>query len=209
MYDLFYISKNQINEQDWQLFRQRFPTAQKIENVKSIDDIKKKSFTKFFWLVWDDVVIVNDFAFDYRVEKWDEDYVHVFKNSCNGVESYISGIALIPKKLTILKKEFDFKFYIIKKEIDIVASRYQYPIRYIDTYTDYLKIVNDESKSMFWCVRPDIEIIDLSVFNIYFDPADGKYDYDRDINHVFKNGEHYDGLMLASKSNVITMMGFQ
>jgi hypothetical protein len=177
--------------------------------VQSIDDVKKKSFTKFFWLVWDDVVIADDFTLDNRVEKWDEDYVHVFKNSCNGVESYISGVVLIPKKATILKKEFDFKFYVNKKEIDIVASKFQYPIRYIDTYEQYLKISNEESKSMFWCVRDDINLVNTSIFDLYFDPLDGKYDYDRGINHVFKNGEYYDGVMLASKDSLITEKEFK
>jgi hypothetical protein len=209
IYDIFYVSKEKISDIEWQQFRNRFPSAQKIENVKTIDDVKKKSFTKFFWLVWDDVVIADNFTFDYRVEKWDEDYVHVFKNSCNGAESYISGITLIPKKATILKKEFDFKFYVNKKETGIVASKFQYPIRHIDSYEQYLKIVNEESKSMFWCVRNDINLINNNIFDLYFDPLDGKYDYDRSINHVFKNGESFDGLMLASKDKILMEKEFK
>ena len=208
IYDIFYVSKEKVNEIEWQQFRGRFPSAQKIENLKTIDDVKKKAFTKFFWLVWDDVVIVNDFNFDYRVDKWDEEYVHVFKNSCNGVLSYISGVALIPKNAQILKKEFDFKFYVNKKEIDTVASKYQYPIRQVANYTEYTKIINEESKTMFWCTRPDIILTDLKVFDIYFDPLDGKYDYDRNINHVFKNENFYDGLMLMSKNSVLTEKEF-
>ena len=46
VYDIFYVSKNNIDEQDWKQFRLRFPSAQKIENVESFDDIKKKAFTK-------------------------------------------------------------------------------------------------------------------------------------------------------------------
>ena len=209
IYDIFYVSKEKINDIEWQQFRNRFPSAQKIENVKTIDDVKKKSFTKFFWLVWDDVVITDNFTFDYRVEKWDEDYVHVFKNICNGVESYISGVALIPKKASILKKEFDFKFYVNKKETDIIASKFQYPIRHIDSYEQYLKVVNEESKSMFWCVRNDINLVNNNIFDLYFDPLDGKYDYDRSINHVFKNGESFDGLMLASKDKILMEKEFK
>jgi hypothetical protein len=133
----------------------------------------------------------------------------VFKNSCNGTESYISGIALIPKKANILKKEFDFKFYVNKKEIDIVASKFQYPIRYINTYEEYVKVVNEESKSMFWCVRNDINLVNNDIFDLYFDPLDGKYDYDRSINHVFKNGESFDGLMLASKDKILMEKEFK
>jgi hypothetical protein len=123
VYDIFYVSANLVNPNDWKQFRERFPTAQKIENVRSIDDIKKKSFTKFFWLVWDDVDVSSDFKFDYRIDVWDEEYIHTFKHLYQGEESYISGIALIPKKATVLKKEFDFRFYVNNKKIDIVASK--------------------------------------------------------------------------------------
>lgn len=213
IYDIFYVSKEKISDVEWQQFRSRFPSAQKIENVTSIDDVKKKTFTKFFWLVWDDVVIADDFNFEYRVEKWDEDYVHIFKNSCNGVESYISGVALIPKKANILKKEFDFKFYVNKKEIDVLASRFRYPVRYIDNYEDYLNIINTESKSMFWCLWPNVEVIDPSILDMYFDPLNGTYDYDRNINHVFLNGcgskeSYFNGVVLCTKSNIFTKREF-
>ena len=213
IYDIFYVSKEKVNDIEWQQFRRRFPSAQKIENVTSIDDVKKRSFTKFFWLVWDDIVILDNFNFDYRVEKWDEEYIHVFKNICNNVESYISGVALIPKKANILKKEFDFKFYVNKKEINIAASKFQYPIRYINSYEDYLNIVNTESKSMFWCVWSNTELINESILDMYFDPLDGKYDYDRSINHVFLNGcgdknSYLNGVVLCSKSNFFTKKEF-
>jgi hypothetical protein len=67
IYDIFYVSKQKVDIDSWQQFRQRFPSAQKIDNISSLDDVKKKSFTKFFWLVWDDLIIKEDFAFDYRV----------------------------------------------------------------------------------------------------------------------------------------------
>ena len=102
IYDIFYVSKQQVDANSWQQFRQRFPSAQKIENIKTIDDAKKKSFTKFFWLVWDDLIITEDFAFDYRVEKWDEEYIHVFLNG-----SVRDGVCLFPKSATIIQKEFD------------------------------------------------------------------------------------------------------
>jgi len=117
IYDIFYISKHQIDADVWQQFRQRFPSAQKIENVVSIDDIKKKAFTKFFWLVWDDLIVSDDFAFDYRVEKWDEEYIHVWKN-----DQVYDGICLFSKNIIITQKEFDYRFFTNKKEIDIIAS---------------------------------------------------------------------------------------
>ena len=59
VYDIFYVIKNNIDEQDWKQFRLRFPSAQKIENVASFDDIKKKAFTKLFWVVWNDLNVVD------------------------------------------------------------------------------------------------------------------------------------------------------
>ena len=47
VYDIFYVSKNIIDSNDWNQFRLRFPSSQKIENVTTFNDIKKKSFTKF------------------------------------------------------------------------------------------------------------------------------------------------------------------
>lgn len=117
IYDIFYVSKEKINEIEWQKFRSRFPSAQKIENVETIDDIKKKAFTKFFWLVWDDIIVADNFTFDYRVEKWDESYIHSFLNS-----EFRDGICLFPKSATITQKEFNHRFYFNKKEIDIIAS---------------------------------------------------------------------------------------
>jgi hypothetical protein len=62
---------------------------------------------------------------------------------------------------------------------------------------------------MFWCVRNDINLVNNDIFDLYFDPLDGKYDYDRSINHVFKNGESFDGLMLASKDKILMEKEFK
>ena len=193
IYDIFYVSKQQIDEQDWQQFRQQFPRAQKIENVKTIDDIKKKSFTKFFWLVWDDLIVAEDFAFDYRVEKWDEEYIHVFLN-----QSVRDGICLFPKSATIIQKEFDHRFYFNKKELDIVASNPKpYDVVFIsynepnaDANYKKLKLKRPDAKrvhgvkgihnahiaaaklartDMFWVVDADAELVENFNFEtIYF-----------------------------------------
>lgn len=80
MYDIFYVGKKSIDLESWQEFSLKFPRAQKIENAESIDQLKNKSFTKFFWIVWDDIKLTDDFNFDYVVPSWDEKYIHVFKN---------------------------------------------------------------------------------------------------------------------------------
>jgi hypothetical protein len=207
IYDIFYVSAGKVDS-NWDRFKQRFPSSQKIENVKTLDDIKKRAFTKFFWVVWDNVVVLDTFNFDYRIDKWEEDYVHVFKNTCNGEESYINGIALFSKNIKIANREFSYKFYVNKKEHDLVASKYQYPVYTIRSYKEYQDVIKTVNQPLFWCVRPEIEITDFKIFDLYFDPLNGTYDYDRSENHVFKNLEYYDGLMLASKSKVLTEKEF-
>jgi len=212
IYDIFYVSKQQVDADSWQQFRCRFPSAQKIENVQSIDDVKKKSFTKFFWLVWDDQEILEDFNFDYRVEKWDEQYIHTFKTQYKDIEYYRAGVCLFPKNSSVSQKEFDFRFFINKKEIPTIASKFKfttYKKYHINSYEEYLKICEHETQSLFWCVWNDIEIIDNSIFDLHFDPLDSKYDYDRSINHVFKNDKYFDGLMLASKNKVLIEKEFK
>ena len=137
IYDIFYVSKAHINDTDWQQFRSRFPSAQKIENVKTIDDIKKRSFTKFFWIVWNDLIVDDNFNFDYRVEKWDESYIHVWLN-----DEYKDGICLFPKNIEISQKEFNHRFYFNKKEIEVVASR---PKPYDIIFISYNELNADEN----------------------------------------------------------------
>lgn len=118
IYDIFYISQDIVDAESWKDFSTRFPSAQKLNNVQSIEDIKKKSFTKFFWVVWDDLVVDNNFLFDYRVPKYDEQYIHVWKNG-----NFYDGIFLFPKGRDVTSQEFKKRFFIAdKKEIDVVAS---------------------------------------------------------------------------------------
>lgn len=208
IYDIFYVSSGKILDQQFEKIRSRFPTVQKIENATSFDDAKSKSLTKFFWIVWDDILVDEKFDFAYRVTKWDQEYVHVFKNNCNGVESYFNGICLVPKNVSVTQKEFKHRFFVNKKEIDIVASKSQYPIISINSYEEYTNVIENIHIDLFWYVPSDVEIIDRSVFDLYFDPKDGQYDHDRNENHVFKNGEYYDGVMLLSKNKRLTKKEF-
>jgi len=138
MYDLFYVSKGLIDENDWQQFSQRFPRAQKIENVTTFEDIKKKAFTKLFWVVWNDLVIAENFNFEYLVPKWDQEYIHVFKN-----KDFYDGVTLFPKAADFIQKEFENRFFINnKKEIDICAS---YPKPYDIVFISYQEPNADEN----------------------------------------------------------------
>ena len=132
MYDIFLVGKDTINEDVWSTFKHQFPNAQKLENVKSFEEVKSKSFTKFFWVVWD-YLLITDFNFDYRVLKWDEEYIHVFKNG-----NYFDGVCIFPKAARVLQREWDYRFFTKKKEIDIVASMSRpFDIAFISYYESF------------------------------------------------------------------------
>jgi hypothetical protein len=221
IYDIFYVSKQQVDTDSWQQFRQRFPSAQKIENVKTIDDVKKKSFTKFFWLVWDDLIVAEDFAFDYRAEKWDEEYIHVFLN-----DMFRDGICLFPKAASVIQKEFDHRYYINKKELDIVASNPKpYDVVFIsynepnaDANYEKLKLKRSDAKrvhgvkgihnahiaaaklattDMFWVVDADAGILKKFNFEILYIPHYNRNEKDifLDTVHVWRSINPVNGLI--------------
>ena len=308
MYDIFYVSRGAANNDNWQSIKSKYPAAQKLENVKTFNDVKSRAFTKMFWVIWDDVVLNSFDILSYKATKWDDIYVHVFKNGeyfdgiclfpkslsvsskefdnrffvdkkeieivastprqydrfvlntydeylnavktsttdmfwciwrsttvlsdrifntyfsyhnvydrsenhvfksvCNDQESFMYGIVLCSKKKIITKREFDHRYLINKKEYNIVASRYSYPVYKIDTYNEYKTILETETEPMFWAVWPEIEVKDTSIFEFCFDPVGNAHDYDRGINHVFqhefRNELTYNGLMLMSVASPVS-----
>ena len=309
MYDIFYVSASTGNDKDWAIIKSRYPLAQRLANIKSYEQIQSKSFTKMFWVIWDDVELTSFNLLDYNVTKWDDMYVHVFKNSehydgiclfpksltisqrefhhrfftakkeidclasvpkkykiyypstfkeyqeitdemfwvvwpevtiidntifdiyfshynsydrrenhvfknlCNDNASYLSGVILCSKYKPLSNREFDKQYAIDKKEHNVVASKYQYPLYKIKSYDEYLNIVNTEKQQMFWCQWPNTEIIDNTIFDFYFDPNDGSLEYDRTENHVFKNlcndnASYLSGVVLFSKSKIISKKEF-
>lgn len=118
MYDIFYVSTGEVDADSWATIKNKYPTAQKIENTKSFNDISSQSFTKMFWVIWDDLKIIDNFNLnEYRPTEWDNMYVHVFRNG-----EHYDGICLFPKNKKIIQREFDSRFFIDKKEVDIQAS---------------------------------------------------------------------------------------
>ena len=203
MYDIFYVSASNGNDKDWTIIKSRYPLAQRLTNIKSYKEIQSKSFTKMFWVIWDDVNLTSFNLLDYKVTKWDDMYVHVFKNG-----EHYDGVCLFPKSLTISQREFHHRFFTAKKEIDIVASNpKQYNKYYPATFEEYRQIADD----MFWVVSPGIKIIDEDIFNLYFSHHNS---YDRRENHVFKNlcnGEelYLTGVILCSKYKPLSKKEFE
>tara|TARA_B110000503_G_scaffold129783_1_gene202367 strand:- start:514 stop:1203 length:690 start_codon:yes stop_codon:yes gene_type:complete len=108
MYDIVFISYNETYAEDnWKLLKERFPTAKRVDGVKGIHQAHiaaaKKCFTKMFWVVDADAQLVNTFNFDYEVDEWNLETVHVWRsiNPVNDLEYGYGGVKLLPRKLTL------------------------------------------------------------------------------------------------------------
>lgn len=201
MYDVFFVSKNKIDENHWQKFKRRFPYSQKLENIKSLADVKKHSFTKLFWIVWDDCCIEEDFNLDYVVPKWDEQYVHVFKNG-----DHFDGVNIFSKDHDVSDKEFTHRFFTNKKEIEILASKpRQYDQFVIDTYEDYIAAREASYSELFYIIPKEVEVDPNFHFDHYFSHHNMT---DKKSNHVFKHifrgEETYTGVSLVPKSVLLS-----
>ena len=79
MYDIFVISNDDVKLKDTiSKLKTRTPL---INKAKTFEEAQRMAITTMFWVVWDNLDIVDDFKFDYVVPSWDREYVHVFKNA--------------------------------------------------------------------------------------------------------------------------------
>jgi len=195
MYDIIFIGEK--NKQ-WKSVKQRFPL---LKHASTLEDAKRVCITKMFWVVWPDIVINDDFNFDYQPDAWSTEYIHVFKNN-----EYHDGVCLIPKSSEVSVKELQHRFFVNKKEVDIQASRpCSYDIFNIDTYADYLSALETSETDMFWMSTANIGI-DTEFVNNYYIPH-------REVqllsqNHAFvhqvDDKELYNGLFLCSKKSELS-----
>lgn len=105
MYEVFFISYNEPNaDEHWEKIKSRFSTARRIDKIKGIREAHieaaKKSWTDLFYVVDGDADIVDDFFFDYKVDEFNKQSVHIWhsKNPVNNLEYGYGGIKLLPKK---------------------------------------------------------------------------------------------------------------
>ena len=197
MYDIFFVS-NDFNKsiKSLEAFKKRFPMTKK---ASSLEEANRKSVTKFFWIVWNDIEVLDSFDFSYKPDDGSQTYIHVFKNG----NSY-DGICLVPKNIPISKREIEYRFFINKKEVDILASiSKSYDIFTIDSYDEYLEALEKTTTSMFWMTSSNIRILDD--FDLNFRVSDI---HDKNENHVFihrvKDKDFYNGLFLCSTKKLLT-----
>jgi len=186
MYDIIFIGSD--GEQFGKL-KSNYPTAKLAKDFATANSM---CFTKFFWAVWPDVEINDSFSFDYKIDEYSKDYIHVFKNRQN-----FDGVCLFPKKAEPAKRELEYRFFTNKKEVDIVASN---PINYerivVSTYDDYLQQLKNITSEFVWIIPTDLNV-------------DFNFDYqapywEKDVIHIFKNGAYSDGIFLQHKDKYIS-----
>ena len=195
MYDIIFLGNK---DETFYKLKSKFPM---IKNADSFESAQKKALTKFFWIVWPDTALLDTFDFDYVPDQWSSSYIHSFKNG-----SYYDGIVLVPKKLAVTQKEIDYRFFRDKKEVDIIASTpVPYEIFRLNSYEEYLTAIETSTTDMFWVVWNDVEVKQDFKFDYYIPVYDS---FHRQITHVFKNGEYYDGICLFSKSKPVSKHEF-
>ena len=190
MYDIIFIGEKNIY---WKELKQRFPT---LKTASTVADAKRICITKMFWVVWPDIIVNDDFNFDYQPDAWSTDYVHVFKNN-----KFYDGISLIPKDATIADRELQHRFFVNKKEIDVQTSCPRpYDVFNVDTYEDYLQAIETSTTEMFWMSSPNINV-DTNVVNTFYISHHDQLD--RKQNHAFihrvDGKDLYNGVFLCSK----------
>ena len=117
--DIFFVIYDVAEERDEIL--SRYPTAKfcYIDQDRTIQDAlyeaQRRSSTEMFWFVHVDYYVTDDFNFKLEIPKWDQEYVHVFKDNMGNY----GGVFLLPKFYPITKKEADHLFFVNKKEIDV------------------------------------------------------------------------------------------
>jgi hypothetical protein len=190
-----------INRKEWDIIGS---TAKKYDQfeINSYNDYKnaiKNSTTEMFWGIPSDVEIKN-FNFDLYFShdnEYDRKINHIMLN-----DKHRDGVVLFSKHSPVTEREVNTRFYVNKKDWDIVASiPKQYDRFSIDNYDDYQAAVKNTTTEMFWMIPPEVNLADDFQFDLYFDHHN---QYDRNINHVFKNGKAYDGVAVLSKNLTVS-----
>lgn len=171
-----------------------------INNYEDYTEALYNTKTHMFWGVPDDIEVDPNFKFDLYFShhnNFDKNINHVFLNG-----EHRDGIVLFSKNVLVSEKEVEHRFYIKKKEWNIIASvPKNYPIYIIETYQDYLDARERSETEMFWMTYPDIDVKKDFKYNFYISHHN---QYERKINHVWRNGEYFDGLALTNKNITLT-----
>jgi hypothetical protein len=160
------------------------------------------------------MTIADNFKFDLLFDPLDGKYDydrnenHAFIHREQGKDTF-DGVFLLSKNKPLSKREVEYRFPIQRKEWDIVASGPKLYDRFkLTTYKEYLTAVSQSTTELFWNIPSNVIPVYDFKFDLYFSQKDEEFTYDRNTNHVFLNGKHFDGVTLYSKHSVITEREF-
>lgn len=112
MYDLFFVTKSESNP-EYQKLKARIPFVKRVDSVAIA---KKRAFTRYFWVVWEDTSVLATFDFKHVADDTKADKVMALKNTNGSM-----GICLISKALPI--PEDEHRMFDDVHELDILASK--------------------------------------------------------------------------------------
>ena len=175
MYDIVYVGSNPKN---YRMHKKRYPI---MKRASSITDAQGISLTSFVYIMFDGITV--DYDFSYKVDEYSQDKAHLFLNG-----EYYDGLVLLPKTYPVNKREESHRFWINRKEIEIVASKQNpYNKFEVSTYQDYLDAIKYSKTDFFYAVWSDVTpTFDFDYHVPYYDQ----------FTHIFKNGDYYDGICL-------------
>ena len=106
-YDIVFMSNGEPNaDRNFELLKQRHPKAKRINGYENIRqayiDAAKITNTDYFWVVDADMILVDDFYFEYHVPFYDEPKVRIWRSQDNNKKIYeYGGVKLLPRFYTI------------------------------------------------------------------------------------------------------------
>lgn len=196
-FDLFFLSNS----------LEKFNNFKKIYDraihVSSYAQAQTLSETDMFWLVPDDITVLDNFNFDFEPDEWSYKYIHVFGN---GKKDRFDGIGLFPKNYSPSEKELMHRFFAKKKEVRMLASN-PAPFDYfdVDCWDEYENALRDSTTEMFWVGSRNIDLHKDLIDNFYISHHQIS---DRQKTHAFIHevGDErlYNGLFLSSKNKPLT-----
>jgi len=194
------------NSKKWETVVSK-PKPYDIFNIETYDDYLEAiedSSTEMFWATTPNIKINNDFdltMYFSHHNSYDRSINHTFVHKVNN-EDLHNGLFLLTKRSPLTQKEIEHRLVAKRKEWNIVASG---PIKYekfiINTYSDYEHALKKSKTEMFWMIPPEVNIADNFDFDMYFSHNQW---FERNTNHVFKNGDAWDGISLVSKKVPVT-----
>lgn len=178
-----------------------FPVIRDITSYSQYLEVMSTIDSDLFWYVPPTVNVNPDFTFDTyfpHSNQYDRSITHVFKNG----KKY-QGVMLLSKHHILSIGEFNSCCPITNvKQWDIEASTpKRYPIVNVSSYTDYINTMFNTDSPLVWIVPNNVELLSTFEFDTIFGPTDTE---NLLLNHVFLNGNCFNGVFLASKLSIVT-----